>query len=212
MKEKIIAGLLFTLSCFTHAADPAQQGNIGRWFIGGGFGDVGFDDGGFSEDLEDNTTYYSGGWYYGDIDTDADDTALLLKTGYRFNRIVGLEISYIDYGDVVYEINGQPFFEIGFSSISVAANLGYTFDSGWRPFVLLGLSSVDADFVGDSERYGGFHYGFGGEYTPPAVPMLTFRLSFEGDVFVDDSVEDDYGFDEYVMDIGTFALGFTLNF
>ncbi|MYM63328.1 outer membrane beta-barrel protein [Pseudomaricurvus sp. HS19] len=207
--KRVLAGLLLAVPCLVQAADSHHTGNSGRWFVGAGFGSVGFDDDGFSDDLEDELRFITGDRY--DVDTETDDTALLLKAGYRFNRIVGVEVSYIDYGDVVYEINGDEAFTFGIAAISLAANVGYTFNSGWRPFAIVGLSSVDVD-ADDSDRYLGFHYGFGGEFTPQNMSALTFRIAYEGDIFVDDSLEDESGFDLYAMDIGTLNIGATFNF
>ncbi|MCW1890338.1 porin family protein [Vibrio chagasii] len=59
-----------------------------------------------------------------------------LYGGYQFNRIVGIELGYTDYAD--YESYGTKVFSP--TSLSVTANLGYTFDSSIRPFVLAGLN------------------------------------------------------------------------
>lgn len=212
MKQRILIGLLLALPCLAQASEADSQGNIGRWFIGVGLGSVDFDDDGFSEDLEDDLNYSYGTWYSNDIDTETKDTALLLKLGYRFNRVAGIEFSYIDYGDVDYQNFGNDFIALGITSFSLAANVGYTFNNGLRPFALIGLSSVEVDAGSADDRYVGFHYGFGGEFTPSSAPAVTFRLAVEGDVFVDDSLEDDFGYDSYAMDIATAQLGVTFNF
>lgn len=210
MRLTFLTGLMLVLPLIAQAQDTYPVGNTERWFLGVGIGSVGFDDDGYSEDAEDDI-YDQTGYHY-DVDAEADDSSLSLKFGYRFNRVVGVELSYIDYGEVSYEVDGYEFWAPEFTAIALAANIGFTFDSGWRPFALIGLSSLDVDSEIGDDRYVGFHYGFGGEYTPPQMSALTFRLAYEGDIFVEDSLEDDYPYDTYTMDIGTIALGMTFNF
>ncbi|MFA0327431.1 outer membrane beta-barrel protein, partial [Vibrio splendidus] len=77
-----------------------------------------------------------------------------------FNRIVGVELGYNDYADYKNSTD-----KLSPTSISVSANVGYTFDNTIRPFVLAGLSSVDlnansgAGYNDDSGT--GFHFGVG---------------------------------------------------
>ena len=208
--KRTLATLILALPCIAQAADLNQNGNAGRWFIGGGLGSSSFNDDGFSDDVSDDTGV--------NVKTEANDTALLLKFGYRFNRIVGIEASYIDYGQVDYKANNFNFMKLSLSSISVAANLGYTFNSGLRPFGMVGLSIVDVDadfaygFSSESDTYTGVHFGFGGEYTPPGVPHLTLRVAYEGDLFIEDSLKDDLGYSEYAMDVGALNFAATFNF
>ncbi len=80
-----------------------------------------------------------------------------------------------------YELFGQK--KLSPTSLSVAANVGYTFDNSIRPFVLAGLSYVDLNssnsaFYGDDSG-AGFHFGVGVEYTP--VENLTLRLISQAD-------------------------------
>ena len=92
---------------------------------------------------------------------------------------VGIELGYTDYAD--YELFGQK--KLSPTSLSVAANVGYTFDNSIRPFVLAGLSYVDLNssnsaFYGDDSG-AGFHFGVGVEYTP--AENLTLRLISQAD-------------------------------
>ena len=110
--------------------------------------------------------------YYQDSDTDgggnldAESMGYSLYGGYQFNRIVGIELGYTDYAD--YESSGIKVFSP--TSLSVAANLGYTFDKSIRPFVLAGISYVNlnANSAGKFEDDSGavFRFGVGVEYTP----------------------------------------------
>lgn len=142
----------------------------------------------------DGGAYIGGGLsVYQDSDTDghgnldSDGMGYNLYGGYQFNRIVGVELGYNDYAD--YK---QGTTKLSPTSISVSANLGYTFDNTFRPFVLAGLSSVDlnanksAGYADDSGT--GFHFGVGVEYTP--IEHLTLRLISQADaVSVDDTIQ-----------------------
>ncbi|EDK26763.1 hypothetical protein VSWAT3_06776 [Vibrionales bacterium SWAT-3] len=110
---------------------------------------------------------------------DAESMGYSLYGGYQFNRIVGIELGYTDYAD--YESYGTKVFSP--TSLSVAANLGYTFDNSIRPFVLAGLSYVDLNANSsnafDDDSGAGFRFGVGVEYTP--VDNLTLRLISQAD-------------------------------
>ncbi|MEZ8331112.1 porin family protein [Vibrio splendidus] len=109
-----------------------------------------------------------------------------LYGGYQFNRIVGVELGYNDYADYKNSTD-----KLSPTSISVSANVGYTFDNTIRPFVLAGLSSVDLNANSaagyDDDSGTGFHFGVGVEYSP--VEHLTLRLISQADAV---SVEDSY--------------------
>ncbi|CAK2722484.1 Outer membrane protein beta-barrel domain-containing protein [Vibrio crassostreae] len=142
----------------------------------------------------DGGAYIGGGLsVYQDSDTDghgsldSDGMGYNLYGGYQFNRIVGVELGYTDYANYKNSVE-----KLSPTSISVSANLGYTFDNTIRPFVLAGLSSVDlnanksAGYADDSGT--GFHFGVGVEYTP--IEHLTLRLISQADaVSVDDTVQ-----------------------
>ncbi|GAL17830.1 outer membrane protein [Vibrio maritimus] len=73
------------------------------------------------------------------------------------------------------------------SALSLAANLGYSFDSGLRPFVTLGLSHVNVDGKtggqSGSDSASGFRYGLGLEYAPQMIEGLAVRVAYEADAF-----------------------------
>jgi len=166
-KVAVLATLaLASLSSFANA-NKVNEG----WYLGGGVGNTGFDIDGYDTNVE------------------PDGNALKMYGGYKFNRIVSAEVAYTSYGDLKYKqgyaLAGQT--AASPSSISLSANLGYTFDSGWRPFVILGLSSVDLDakqaelFYSDSGT--GAHTGLGLEYSLKSIDGLTMRLAYEADTF-----------------------------
>jgi len=107
--------------------------------------------------------------------------------GYQFSRVFSLEGQYTQYGDIKNDNNGYSWSP---SAISIAANLGYTFRNGLRPFSVIGLSSID---LGESVSHPndevgvGVRYGFGLEYAPAAFRGLSARLGYEVDLFVIDN-------------------------
>ena len=167
----------------------------------------------------DGGAYIGGGLsVYQDSDTDghgsldSDGMGYNLYGGYQFNRIVGVELGYTDYAN--YKNSAE---KLSPTSISVSANLGYTFDNTIRPFVLAGLSSVDlnanksAGYADDSGT--GFHFGVGVEYTP--IEHLTLRLISQADAV---SV-DDYSYgngslknDDHTLAFNSISFGGSYNF
>ncbi|MGI9886380.1 porin family protein [Vibrio chagasii] len=142
----------------------------------------------------DGGAYIGGGLsVYQDSDTDgngnldSDGMGYNLYGGYQFNRIVGVELGYTDYANYKNSLE-----KLSPTSVSISANLGYTFDNTIRPFVLAGLSSVDLNASKsagyDDDSGTGFHFGLGVEYTP--IEHLTLRLISQADaVSVDDTVK-----------------------
>lgn len=108
------------------------------------------------------------------------DHAYKIYGGYKFNRIISVEGTYTNYGErSVGHFSDKP------SSWGVAANVGYTFDNGLRPFALVGLSRLDS---GATYRGQDIHidnakpalkYGFGVSYELPMVEGLEFRAAYE---------------------------------
>ncbi|MFA0132308.1 porin family protein [Vibrio splendidus] len=155
-KSALALGLINAISL------PAlASGTDGGAYIGGGL------------------SVYQGSDTDGNGSLDSDGMGYNLYSGYQFNRIVGVELGYTDYAN--YKNSA---IKLSPTSISVSANLGYTFDNTIRPFVLAGLSSVDlnaskgAGFDDDSGT--GFHFGVGVEYTP--IEHITLRLISQVDM------------------------------
>lgn len=136
-------------------------------------------------------------------DLDSNGFSYNIYGGHYFNRIVGLEGSYIDYADM--KANGQKVMQP--KAMSFSANLGYTFDSGVRPFALLGLSYVDLNATNqvhvDDDTRGGFHFGLGVEYTP--MPNLTLRAISQSDAV---SVDNYYVYGSKTARTGDSVLAF----
>ena len=168
----------------------------------------------------DGGAYIGGGLsVYQDSDTDGapslDSSGMgyNLYGGYQFNRIVGVELGYTDYANYKNSTD-----KLSPTSISVSANLGYTFDNTIRPFVLAGLSSVDLNTNSgagyDDDSGTGFHFGVGVEYTP--VEHLTLRLISQADaVSVDDySIGSNGSFksDDHTLAFNSISFGGSYNF
>ena len=211
MNNKLILGVALMSALATNSVTAAESG----FYLGGAIGTTGVDDDGFVASSTDPMTFK------------AEDNSYRLIAGYKFNRIVSLEVQYTDYGDVVAKNHAAK--NEGFTwtpqMLSVAANLGYTFDNGMRPFGIIGLSSIDLDMKNaDGSRPSGsefddtgtgVRYGIGVEYTSPKLSALSVRLGYEADVFTVESYE---GFFwnrrkvEHDIVLDSFYLGATYNF
>lgn len=181
--KKHLAFLFITaaISNTAHAVEDIHQG----FFWGAGFGHTSYVD-----DTWDESSY-----------SDTQDSTRKIYAGYRFNRIVAVELGYTDYGQVKSCHNSScslGSYTVEPEAFSIAANVGYTFDNGLRPFAIVGLSSIDlnqSERIFDSDSDVSFRFGIGGEFSPKEVPELAFRLSWEMDLF--DAEEDRYDDDDW---------------
>ncbi|CAM3120275.1 porin family protein [Vibrio rarus] len=150
-------------------------------YLGAGAGKTSFDDDGFASKYDDGFYKSDKPHYTG------QNTAYILYAGYFFNRIIGLEASYADYGNVNFQADATTMKALSPTSFSFSANLGYTFDCGLRPFVKFGLADLDLkqsrDFTLLNKDSGAaIHYGLGLDYAPLNIlPGLSFRVAYEGD-------------------------------
>ncbi|MCP5078575.1 MAG: porin family protein [Psychromonas sp.] len=125
--------------------------------------------------------------------------------GYQFNKIIAIEATYTDYGEIegyVYNMfsDNQPVQQSP-HAFSVAANAGYSFENGLRPFALVGISyltldSNHPDLFTDNRI--AIKYGLGVDYAPSALKGLQLRVAYESDIYF--SSDDD-------VDIEVFSLG-----
>ena len=198
---------------FAVAANNVMAADSG-FYLGGAIGTSGVDDGGMFSGNNDPVTF------------EAEDNTYRIIAGYRFNRIVSLELQYTDFGDVVAKF---PRSGDGFTwtpqIFSATANLGYTFDNGVRPFGTIGLSSIDLDMKNsDGSRPSGSDFddtgtgvrlGVGVEYTPIKHPEFSLRLGYEADAFTVETYESYSGNQRKVekdVVLDSFYLGATYNF
>ena len=187
MKKAVI--LLAAFSAFAGAQEQAVEKDVSGFYLGGGFGTTTYDDDVSGSTLETN------------------DSTFKLIGGYQFNRIVGIEAQYTKYSDVTAP--GSPY-ALEPSAISIAANLGYTFDSGWRPFGTVGLAqmSIDVPFAKNEDETA-LRLGAGVEYTPASLEHLNFRVAYEVDTFSIDTGFPDY---DVTFQLGSFYAGATYKF
>jgi opacity protein-like surface antigen len=168
----------------TAAIKPAQK--VSGFYLGMGVGNTEYDvDGRDTSGIEH------------------DDNTLKIIAGYQFNRVFALEAQHTQYGDL--SGGGESFTP---TSFSVAANLGYTFSNGLRPFGVIGLANVDLglpenDFV-DAEGVG-VHYGFGVEFAPVQLKGFSARLGYETDLSAIEITEQ-YRFG-YITETYNYTLG-----
>ena len=209
MNNKLILSIAM-MSAF--AANNVMADDSGL-YLGGAIGTSGVDVGGLFSSVREPVTF------------EAEDNAYRIIAGYKFNRIVSLELQYTDYGDVVakYPLRSNAGFTWTPQVLSIAANLGYTFDNGVRPFGTIGLSSIDLDMkYSDGSRPSssefddsgaGVRVGFGVEYTP--LCELSLRLGYEADAFTIETYEGAFAQKRKVekdVVLDSFYLGVTYNF
>ena len=119
---------------------------------------------------------------------DDTDVGYLLYAGYQFNKIIGVEGSFTDYGTVASVIDNKEFSKKP-QSYAVSANAGYNFFNGQlRPFGLLGLgylatnqNSAYDEMNGWDDGLATVHFGFGVEYYPTVLQGFGVRASYTAD-------------------------------
>ena len=140
---------------------------------------------------------------------DDSDNGVKIYGGYQFNKIVGVEATYTDYGKFSY-----PDAEISAPAVSVAANLGYNFlDAQLRPFALVGLSHLNISQSGtpiyDDDDTIAFSYGIGIEYAPTVLNGIGFRAEWNADIFTVTKLFND---EDYVQAFGMFNVAVQYKF
>ena len=190
----------------TQVMPTKQEQKISGFYLGGTIG---------SSRLSATDSDYTGSLgledrnYTDDMDT--QDSSFKILAGYQFNRIVGVEVTYTDFGTFEHDIIGHS---ISPTAFTVAANIGYTFQSGWRPFALVGLSEVDIGQT-DSEFFDGdsasaIHYGAGVEFAPVSLRGLAFRATWESDLMAVEYVAGQY--DDFALVLSGLSIGATYKF
>ena len=188
MKKIVLASLLaFGLTASAIASEDGSGA-----YIGLGYGSTAFDKGDAISGVKDDS-----------------DSGYKVYGGYLFNKVVGIEAAYTDYGDFAYVTNTT----LSPTAISLAANLGYTFLNGQlRPYALAGLSYLDLAQGGtayyDDDNTVAFAYGAGIEYSPTILKGLGFRASWNADVYVVDPIITD----DYTQTLGMFNISVQYKF
>ncbi|NRF12908.1 outer membrane beta-barrel protein [Vibrio coralliilyticus] len=177
-----------------------------RFYVGAGLGSTDFDERKIFEGENAISAPYS---------TDPGNTVKFIA-GYQINRIVSVEAQYTNYGDVKFTFpEGNSQFKFEHTSVTVAANLGYTFDNGVRPFTTIGLGSMSIDTPGLSDSGSTYRLGLGLDYTPVQLGGVSFRAAYEVDYY-EVEVTTSNGFfsttKTYDPSIGAFYLAATYRF
>ena len=208
---KKITTTLLALSLTTSALLAAETAevNTGKGFyagigMGSSFYNVALTEGTYyiKDDGENNTEYTITG---NDLEAlDDIDLGYVVYAGYLFNKIIGVEGSFTDYGsfsgDIVEEtstgVTKKKTFTKKPKSMAIYANAGYTFLNGQlRPFGNLGLGYMKTY---QSQTYTDFqfqddfltlHYGLGVDYYPTALKGFGVRASYVGDSYADYNVD-----------------------
>ncbi|WP_261816938.1 outer membrane protein [Vibrio gallicus] len=212
-----LCGLALLSSSAFASSDPSG------FYLLGGLGSTGIEDGGFTDDTAQSGNWQNPGTYH-DAELEGKGSTQLYSMGYQINRIVGVEATYMDYGNINANLqeNKQHYSNKLFDpySLSVSANLGYTFHNGLRPFAKVGLSYINLgqkDLIDgpikDSDQIGGLHLGVGVEYALDLGENhgnLLFRTGLEGDVFTAEIQDANSSYavdDDYAWSIATLYAG-----
>ena len=179
----LAAMLLLSSSAFAEDTNTlkAENSHANGYYMGLGYGTTSFSDGDFGKEFENFK-----------VAPDQDsDSGFKLYGGYKFNKIVAVEGSYINYGTMNFKYTEdgtgtatqmKPY------SLNVAANLGYDFlNNQLRPFALAGVGYVNYAQSGVQKVYttdGSFAttVGLGVEYTPTLFQGVGFRLAYDADI------------------------------
>ena len=109
------------------------------------------------------------------------DTSFQLLTGYQLNRVIAVELAYADFGSLAFDSGKAQFKPNAFTA---QVNLGYTFRSGLRPFLLAGSSYLDLHqqetiYVHDTDI--SLRTGVGLEFAPLYLNGVVFRTAWTQD-------------------------------
>ncbi|WP_241816671.1 porin family protein [Vibrio tasmaniensis] len=202
--------MIVTLALIAPLSAVAAQKDPNGFYIGVGAGSTELDDGGFGKAITRKTTT-----------TETESPSYKLIAGYQINRIIGIEGQYTKYGTSTTKVGSSKAFTTDFSSISVAANVGYTFDIGLRPYALLGYSFLNSEiensgnnkyFATKSSTVSGIKMGVGVVYAIPAAPALALRAGIDWEA-ADIKVKDEKNKElSNVHTLGSFYLATTYTF
>ncbi|NVD08024.1 porin family protein [Vibrio sp. JPW-9-11-11] len=198
MKKIILASMVFS------SVVCAQD--MSGFYLGAGVGSTSFSDDGYTSDIGEMVNILTG-----DSATTAtnepDGQTYKFIAGYQFNRVIAVEGQYTQYAPIKIE-NSASFLEheLGLSSFTVSANLGYTFDNGLRPFGTLGLGTVSLD-ESDSTAGTALRIGAGLEYNVRQLPGLSLRAAYETDYYSLEFIDK-----EYTQSIGSFYVAANYKF
>jgi len=171
LKKSLIALLIASLSVSSVLASES-----GTYFgFGGGWS-------GYKAKFTDSDYYIVEDETSGTSETksyDESDKGYKIYGGYQFNKIIGVEASFTDYGTLSSDNYTQKP-----QSLAVYANAGYNFLNGQlRPFGVLGVGYLKTHQSRDilDDDFVTLHAGGGVEYYPAVLKGMGFRAAVEGD-------------------------------
>ena len=186
--KKIVASALLLLVSSLQAGEVVKEKSVKGFYAGLGYGISTF-----------NGSYYSGTYtdVGGSIIYDrqtksvySDNSAYKIYGGYQYDKILGIELAYNDYGRFENSIEIDKVKETytqNPSSITLSANLGYYFLANQlRPFGIIGMSYMQTNQnipLFNKEDLAA-HWGGGVEYYPRAFKGVGFRAALELDSVV----------------------------
>ena len=211
----LTASLLVTAlsAADVNATAPTQVSIKTGWYLGLGLGATKFMDDDIGESFDNRPLGVS-------LDQDTSN-GFKLYAGYKFNTIVGVEASYVNYGKFTYKNSlGDTTTTLNPESLNLAANLGYDFlNDQLRPYALAGLGYVDFaqggyDKIYSTESSFGMVFGVGVEYTPKNFHGIGFRASIDRTMPVtvqtyNDPTKDDEAF---IQPLCLYSIGINYKF
>ena len=198
--QKILAVILFTTSSVISAAEtPAVK--ISGFYLGAGLGSFNYKT---DQDWDDDS-------HFGKLVEQDKGNTSKVYAGYQFNKVIAIEATYTNYGETegyVYTIllDEKTVVKQSPTSFSVAANAGYTFNNGIRPFALLGLgytrlNSSNKFLITDNITT--LKYGVGVEYAPVMLKGIQLRVAYEADSYFSEAYTSDGWGEESELDFFT---------
>ena len=179
MKKLTLALSVLSLSIassFAQADTMSQEQKVSGFYLGGTVGSAKGTSFTSNEFQNDNSRLNLKDYY-----KTSSETSFQLLAGYQFNRIVAVEFVYTDFGNL--EKDGSTLFKP--TALTAQANVGYSFHSGWRPFALAGLSSMDINrqqkIADEDDSKVALRTGLGVEFAPASLSGLAFRATWTAD-------------------------------
>ncbi|QFT12506.1 porin family protein [Vibrio sp. THAF190c] len=162
MNKKLVLGAVLMSGLSFNSMAAMDRG----WYVGGGLGD---------SDITSDTKAT-------DV-LDAEDLTVRAITGFKFNRVSSIEFQYTNYGEIKGKGTNETKMEP--TALSIAGNIGYTFDNGLRPFGLIGLTYIDLDsnIQNFDDKGEAVRFGLGVEFMPRQLKDLSVRVAYESDTF-----------------------------
>ena len=185
MKKSLLSLVSVLLLVSSASAEEQVKVNDGKGFyVGAGVGYSYY----WAALTESAYNMNNGQYKFAEQDLSDEDTGYLLYAGYQFNKIVGVELAYTDYGHYTHvDIAGQEVHQDPVST-SLYANLGYNFLNGQlRPFGLLGIGYLQQNqseqYLDVDQNVATAHFGIGVEYYPTVLKGLGFRATWSSDYY-----------------------------